>query len=224
MSTDLVPSTIPEVLFGNPSFVFEAAGVSVSPDAELPSYETWESLVRGAVWVGEAWQWWLGDLLNIGESLFGEEFAQVADPPESKYDLVHRVTGLDPGHLRNIASLSGRVPRDNRRTPPLAWSTHMPVAPLDPADQVEWLQRAIDNNWTREALRVAIRDAVRPEADVEIEGDQVVEETDETTLSRADQIEAAAHRVYHQAQPTSDGAYLVPPEPFAQLRAALGEE
>jgi hypothetical protein len=223
MTTEIAlpAQTVPETLFDFQGIDLDPDGLTIQPEAPLPTYETWESLVRGICFVGNAWQWWLADAILWGEGLFGEESAQVADTKESRYDIAHRITGVDPAALKNYVSIASRIAKSRRRTPPLSFSTHEPVASLDPQEQTEWLQRAIDEGWTREALRAAIKEAKSPPS---IDG--VAEEIDDPAprKSRLELVEEAALRVYHQAQPTQDGGSYVPAEAWAALKSALGED
>ncbi|MFL5313066.1 MAG: hypothetical protein ACJ79H_21750 [Myxococcales bacterium] len=181
--------------------------------------EVWLELMRRLGNIDRASRWWIGDGMNHGEELFGEEFAQAADDPASRYDMVQRVTGLDPGTLANIRSVCGRVARSRRREE-LGFWIHAEVAPLEPDEQSKWLQRAIDENLTRDELRRAIREAA---------GDgggagSAPEPPPAEGVPISERIEQAARLVWSQAQRATDKTgYFVPPEPMAQLGSALGE-
>lgn len=185
---------------------------------ELPM-ERWEALGRLLGSFDRRSRWYLGDWFNAGEDLYGEEAAQGTDDVHSRYDLTARVTGLEPDTLRNISSICRRVSRERRRQEVGFW-THAEVAPLEPDEQTEWLQKAIDNGWGRTALRQAIRDAKNPPADDE--ADDAAHDGEHLTI--AERIENAARLCYHQAQRAGDGSAIVPAEPWAQLTAAIGEE
>lgn len=90
--------------------------------------------------------WWLGDLLAYGERVWNN-YAEMAE-----------ATGYAVGTLRNMASVSRRVPRE-RRVPGLHWRTHRAVMALEPDDQTEWLRLALAKGMTSDELARAIREA-----------------------------------------------------------------
>lgn len=90
------------------------------------------------------WQWWIGDWLVEGESVYG-----------SKYEAALHVTGLAYGSLRNLKWVAEQVDVSRRRDT-LSYSHHVEVAALEPKEQRVWLDRAERDNLTRDALREAI--------------------------------------------------------------------
>lgn len=190
--------------------------VSLDLSDEKMPIERWLALGRFLGDIDGASRWWIGDWLNFGESLYGEDSAQGTDDLHSRYDEAQRITGLDHGTLMNIRSVCGRIPKERRRAEVKFW-IHAEVAALEPADQVKWLQRAIDESLNRVQLRAAIRGVPATEPEPE------PGKSDGKKLSIHEQIEAAARLVWTQAQRTTDGSYLVPPEPMVQLGAAIGE-
>lgn len=185
-------------------------------DPDMP-YERWEAL---GVFLGNLdrrSRWYIGDWLNTGEELYGHDASQgIDDTTKTRYSEAERVTGLDHQTLLNIRSVCGKVPKERRRKE-LGFWIHQEVAPLEPADQENWLAQAIDEGWTRSQLRDAIRgiDPGNDPPDPPPPG--------EPGLTRAELLDEAARRVFHQSQPTPDGGATVPPEPWAALKAALGE-
>lgn len=189
-------------------------------DVDLP-YETWEALGRFLGSIDRRSRWYVGDWLNFGEAIYGQEAAQgVEDTQANRYDEAERVTGLDHGTLMNVASICGRIARSRRRKE-LGFWIHAEVAALEPDEQVEWLEIAVQEGLKRNELRDRIRDSKRPPAPEEPEPEP---QEGEPVMTRAEIVEQAARRVYHQGQPTSEGGALVPAEPWAQLASALGEE
>lgn len=187
-------------------------------DVDMPRLE-WERLGQLLGHVHRWGSWALGDWLNFGEAVYGHEaFNAVEGTRVDRYDLAHRVTGLAADTLRNYASICGRIPLKNRRVE-LAFSTHEPVASLDNDDQVEWLQKAVDNAWGKQELRDAIRGNDGSAGEAEPGGGGTGGE-----VSVSERIENAARLVFSQAQSTSGGDWVVPDSAMAQLRAALGEE
>lgn len=123
----------------------ERAGVIRNDVAFVMSRELewhqFESLVS-MIWnIHDKSRWLLGDLLNYGEKVFGETYAQAA-----------AVTGLSDRTLSNICSVCRYVPRSRRRKN-LSFAHHEVVAYLDPQLQDEYLSKAVQNRWTRQELR-----------------------------------------------------------------------
>jgi hypothetical protein len=172
-------------------------------DPDMP-YERWEDLGRFLGGLGRRVNWYLGDWLNFGEMLYGQEASQAIDATtQQRYDEAERVTGLDHGTLMNIRSICGRIARERRR-PELGFWIHAAVAPLDPEEQIEWLQRAIDESWTRAQLQDAIKDAKNP-APAEDDNDGGGGGGG-GGLTISERVEQAARLVWHQCQPTTDGS------------------
>lgn len=210
-----------ELAFKLPEGTLDVNGLALG--AVQITYEEWEQVGH---YIGRYNRWSrfaLGDWLNWGEEAFAEsdQWAQATEAtPQERYDVGNRVTGLKVETLRNYASVCKRIPIGIRRIE-LGFSEHEPVAALDPDDQAAWLAKAVENGWDRSALRDAIREAKSPPAEDEPDGTVTILPP---PLSRFERIEQAASLVFHQSQPTSEGGALVPPEAWAQLTAALGEE
>lgn len=188
-------------------------------DPDMP-YERWEDLGRFFGGIDKRFRWYLGDWLIFGEAIYGEQHAQAVEATtQERYSLAERVTGLDHGTLMNIRSVCNRVLKPQRREE-LGFWIHAEVAPLEPQEQEQWLQAAIDNGWSRSDLR----DAIRAASNQPPEDDPPEPEGGGTYLSQSEAIAQAARTVYRTAQPTSNNEYLVPAESMAQLAVALGEE
>lgn len=226
MSADLVPLADSELGITQLVLNLDRAGAITETalmltDPEM-SIDRWMMLGNFLGRIDRASRWWVGDWLNFGEAVYGEAASQGVDSTNSeRYSEAERVTGLDHGTLMNIRSVCGRVTKDRRRKE-LGFWIHAEVAALEPEDQVEWLQRAIDEGWTKSQLRDAIKEAkgqTPPPPPAPSEGDPPP-----PALSRAERLEAAARAVFNTWQTTSDGSKLVPAESAAQLESALGEE
>lgn len=190
-----------------------------NPDMTI---EDWTEIGRN---LGHAHRWvaWaLGDWINFGEALYGQDAYDATEGVTAdRYDVAGRVTGLAASTLMNYASVCTRVARARRRVE-LPFTVHEAVAALEPEEQVEWLQRAVDEAMSREDLRAAIREAKNPDALGA--GDEAPSGGGPERLSRAEQIEAAANQVFQQGQPTGRASHEVPDSAWAQLSAALGHE
>ena len=121
---------------------------AVSLRLDHPTDLTWDQYERLGSFLGQlgqAYCWWVGDLLLYGEDLFGEEYAQIeASLPHSLHT------------LENYRSVAKRIPW-NRRRPGLSFGVHETVAYLEPEDRDRWLDKAEDEGWKRDSLREAIR-------------------------------------------------------------------
>lgn len=196
--------------------------VSLTFDDPGLTYEDWELVGRMTGAIGNAYQWWIGDWLRAGETLFGEQAAQASDTTDTRFDLALRVTGREASTLASIRSVAERVPRERRRGE-LSFAHHQEVAGLPPEEQIMWLERALQAQprWTRTQLREAMR-AER----ARVEGQQ-------TTLSSPaaerrttvyQRVEGAAQELLRLAQPLADGRRAAPEEAWVKLAEAFGEQ
>lgn len=110
-----------------------------------PTYPEWEAMYRQLAHIHRANPLWLGDMLNVGEGLFNEDYAQAID------------TGIDPASLANYKSICKRVAIERR--PAGITISHMGlVAAMAPEDQDHWLHLTASNDWRVSELRAAIRE------------------------------------------------------------------
>jgi len=118
-----------------------------------PPLDEWSGPLQLALWCQKASPWWIGDLLNWGESHFGEAFSQICEGHVSA------------DQLQRYESVARRVPIENRR-PSLSWSAHAAVARLPSEQQCLMLDRAERQGWNSEQLRVEVRRLLKgtPEA------------------------------------------------------------
>lgn len=127
--------------------VFEQSGALTPAGLVLGTEMTYDRYEALLVWLSSVHRrsaWALGDALLYGEQVFGETYAQAAE-----------LTGFSVQYLQNLASICRRVPRQ-RRQPLLSMGHHDVVAKMEPADQTEWLGRAVAERWTREEMRAQV--------------------------------------------------------------------
>jgi hypothetical protein len=201
----------------------ERSGGADDVSLTLPAlpYDEWEALGRLLGAVDKRVNWYIGDWINHGEALYGEQASQGVEATTSeRYSIAESITGKEHGTLMNVASICGRIARERRRKELPFW-VHAEVAALEPDEQVRWLEAAIEAGLSRGALRDAIRAEKNPPPP-EVVADPG--EHEPAGPSIGERIETAARLVYNQGHPTEDGGALVPAEAWAQLRAALGEE
>lgn len=124
----------------------EAAGAVTPTALVLPPDVPFDQYMAMAAMFSELHKrtaWYIGDLLNYGEKMYGEKYAQA-----------EAVTGLNKQTLMNYASVCSQIPRSRRRAN-LNYSIHAEVAYLEPDEQKKWLDLAEKNDWKREDLRAA---------------------------------------------------------------------
>lgn len=175
--------------------VLEQLGVATETSLDLPPdlpYEQYEALGVALARGYRGMIWRIADWINFGERVYGEKYAQAVEE-----------TGLHPETLKSYASVARRIPRE-RRVPGVPFGVHAAVAALEPAEQTEWLERTVRNDWKRDDLRAHLRGNVVP-----------------AQPSPPDLDELARHLV-KGAMRMGDG-YLVHQEAFVRLASALGE-
>jgi len=175
----------------------EEAGAATPTGLVLPSdltYEEYEAVGFALSLLKRKVTWAIADWIIYGERRFGERYAQACE-----------VTGLAKGTLMNYVSTGLRVPPERRRAG-LGMGHHTEVAKLEPQEQIEWLDKAATNGWSREELRSRLRP--RPE---------------NLTPALGEGLEEAARDLVACASSYGDG-FVVCRSSFIDLCAALGEE
>ena len=140
-----MPTNEPKMGLG--PFQFRPADVSVKG---RPPLAEWQGPLQFALWCQRASPWWIGDMINAGEDLYGEDFGEVCGATLST-EMVSR-----------YASVARRVPRENRR-PALSWSAHAAVARLPYAQQRRVLAEAEREGWNSDDLRKKVQELVKAE-------------------------------------------------------------
>ncbi|MEQ8210754.1 MAG: hypothetical protein RH917_13075 [Lacipirellulaceae bacterium] len=133
----------PQIQLG--PFDFKSAAVRMKGK---PALEQWRGPLQFALWSQRASPWWIGDMINAGEDLFGEEFGEVCGDTLST-EMVSR-----------YASVARRVPPQNRR-PALSWSAHAAVARLPHVHQRRLLAEAEKRGLNSDELRKRVQALVK---------------------------------------------------------------
>lgn len=110
------------------------------------TYEEWEAVLYRLLSARDLMQFLIGDCLNAGDDLFGEDAAQALDPERDDY---HK--------LRKWRQIS-RAVKFEIRISNLTWSHHYLVAPYSPQAQQILLAQAIEYNLNVAAFRDHIKD------------------------------------------------------------------
>lgn len=132
----------------------EDAGSSPAPSA---TFDAWYARMKGlaaefATLKGgqTSYLWAVGDELNYGEQVFGEEWSQAQA-------LFEHIEGMGPGRLGNVMRVCERFAPERRNHPNLSFS-HFEVVgsrnlKLNAEDQDAWLERANKGRWKVRELR-----------------------------------------------------------------------
>lgn len=115
----------------------------------VPTWDEWSVGIRGMAHLMHALPMIIGDYINVGEDTFGESYEQALDIfGEYSY-----------GTVANYASICRAVPYERRREG-LTMAHLKAIRSLEPVEQVEWQQRAIENKWTSVELWENVHNSV----------------------------------------------------------------
>lgn len=138
----------------------------------------WSEIGRQLGAAGNGLLWCIGDWFVMGERSYGSTYTEAI-----------AITGYAYQTLADCAYVASRV---SRRDENLSFAHHRAVAPLAPAEQREWLERAKAEGWTREQLRRAIAGTLEPEAPERVQIERELKLV--ATTERAERWQAAAER------------------------------
>jgi len=179
-----------------------AAGLILPADITPERYCAVGGLIH--TW-GEGWKWAAGDWLIQGHGIFGDAFYQYSE-----------VLNLSVRMRQYLMQVAERIPPGKRRrVPELYWSHHRAACMLEPEECDEWLQRAIDNGWTKQQLEDAMKGRVPEPPPLAFQPTGYVVER---VLSAAEQVYASA-----KVSETPE-YYLVESRAIHNLADALGVE
>lgn len=114
--------------------------VSYQPP-ETMTYDEWKSKLRLVRNIEGSVMWWIGDMINWGQSKWGEKYSDAMEATDYDYHTLAR------------ASLVARRFPPHRRNQALSFSHHRELADLPEDQQDEWLQKAQEQNWSVVTLR-----------------------------------------------------------------------
>jgi len=123
---------------------FDPNSFTLTGSGQPPAFDEWERIGQFIRLTNHACQWWWGDWINYGDLVFGEASAQAVE-----------ATGWEPDTVRNYAWVAARVPRQNRDAR-LRFGMYQLLAKLGPDEQAVWVERCLENGWTRDELRKAL--------------------------------------------------------------------
>lgn len=153
----LAPSAVPvegQEFFDNRPL--RLAGFTLRPKAAYPvgcpTIDQWTAALQFASATHHASPYWLGSLLQYGES---------RDDWQARVEQVIASTGLSYKTLMNLSYLTRQVAEPEREIAPTVGHA-AEVAPLEPESQRRLLTRARDEGWTTHELRRQVRAERRP--------------------------------------------------------------
>jgi hypothetical protein len=111
--------------------------------------ERWVSIGRDLASTTSSTAWWLGDWLIYGETVFTGRYRNAIEQ-----------TSLDYKTLRNYAWVARKFPQ-GRRHETLSFGHHAEVAGLAAPEQDFWLRKAETLVWSRNELRLGVRESLR---------------------------------------------------------------
>ncbi|MEU3281907.1 LmbU family transcriptional regulator [Streptomyces antibioticus] len=113
------------------------------------SYDRWEKAGLYIFRIADSSAWCLGDWLVYGQECYAD-----------RYQAGVQAAGLDYQTLRNYAWVARHF-ESARRRENLSFGHHAEVASLPPAEADTWLDRAEQHGWSRNQLRVQLRESRR---------------------------------------------------------------
>lgn len=129
----------------------------------------WAAVGRRFGTVARCSQWWIGDWIRYGVAEWGEKYSEAS-----------RITGYDPGTLRNMAWVASQFDL-SLRNDKLSWSHHALLAPLSTDEKTLWLERASVDRLSVSDLRAELRGTLKRSK---------AEEAEEAEAAEADPEEA----------------------------------
>jgi hypothetical protein len=117
-------------------------GVEVIGD---PTFDEWRQAFGDLTRAQGSIQWWLGDMLAVGEARYGERYAQAVE-----------ATGYAVQTLMHMVFVASHVAPERRRQS-LSFTHHKEVASLDPDEQEALLSEAEKREWRSRDMAEAVR-------------------------------------------------------------------
>jgi hypothetical protein len=134
--------SLPALANGRPCIgPFHLTAVGLEGVDGEPSFDQWAGAVRTMRLAERSCMWIVGDLLNYGETRFGEDFSQVLDD-----------VGYADETLGVAKWVAARFPKD-RRVEVLTFTHHQLVAGLEPADADKLLADAVTEKLSTRQLK-----------------------------------------------------------------------
>ena len=148
------PSAVDAFRGGKPDTLFSRRSRATRTGLQIKDgleFESWSRIGFQVTTLANASAWWIGDWLLYGQKAY-----------PGRYRSVIEATGFSYQTLRNYAWVASRFPLYRRRDT-LSFGHHAEVASLDEAEQELWLARSITHGWSRNKLRLRLRNSGQPQ-------------------------------------------------------------
>jgi len=126
-----------------PGYSGDLTSTGYTPPADM-SFDQFSYEVGTTIGWAKIVNWVIGDLLRFGEDKWPDRYSQAI-----------LLTGKSEQHLYNVVWVS-KVWRPHERHPDMSWSHHLELSGIrNDEERVYWINKAADEQWTREELRNA---------------------------------------------------------------------
>lgn len=126
-------------------FVLKPGALNVSGYADI---EEWERHAQSVIAISRYANWWIGDLVNHGESRFADDFWQCVGDTVSL------------SQLERCARVARAYPESDR-FPDLSWTHHQKAMSLEPKLRKAVLTQALKHKWDTSDLERYIKELSR---------------------------------------------------------------
>lgn len=156
------------------SFKMTATGIE---SAEGATDQDWTGLMGLMMRLEGSVQWILGDLILMGESVWGKT-----------YDDMVRITGKDQDTLIDYVYVARNV-HFSVRTEQLSFSHHKLVASMPEDEQIDWLSKALVGKWSVDTLRKQIKGKAEAKAKAKAKESLLLAEEHQNAIKRIASLE-----------------------------------
>ncbi len=145
---DGTQETLTELVDLGAALVVDSAGLARRQSVQIASVTDLDRPMRRIAAVLRAIRFWRGDLMNLAETLFGEEAAQIVDSEH-----------LTEAEARAEKLVAAKV-KPTTRAHAQSWDHARAVLALNDDQQVEWLDKSRAESWTARKLAAEVAQAI----------------------------------------------------------------
>lgn len=128
----------------SPFVEFQDRALVFAPDTP---YEVWTEVLSRLLQAEKSIRWWIGDAIRFGESAYGEKYSQAIE-----------ATGYAYQTVANSVYVANKYPDPSFRKENHTFRQHEIVAPLEPEEREEILDRSYQMGWTERQLLEEVRE------------------------------------------------------------------